>query len=88
MLEGSVTVTAYLTIGFTMETMSTSCTPNWRIPSGVPSAANMRSGRLTWPETTSIGVESSHAPATPVTAFVPPGPVVTIATPMWFVALA
>ena len=48
----------------------------------------MRSGRLTWPDRNSIGVESSQAPATPVTAFVPPGPVVTMATPRLFVAFA
>src|SRR5579863_4865819 len=48
----------------------------------------MRSGRLTCPDTISMGVESSHAPATPVIAFVPPGPVVTMQTPRWFVTLA
>ena len=30
---------------------------------------------------TNIGMESSHAPATPVKALVPPGPVVTFNTP-------
>ena len=33
-----------------------------------------KSERFTWPEITIIGVESSHAPATPVIALVPPGP--------------
>jgi len=36
---------------------------------------------LTWPEMMIIGIESSHAPATPVIALVPPGPVVTQTTP-------
>ena len=35
-----------------------------------------------------VGVESSHAPATPVTALVPPGPVVTMQTPRPLVAFA
>ena len=35
---------------------------------------------LTCPEMTIIGMESSHAPMTPVSAFVPPGPVVTDTT--------
>ena len=38
----------------------------------------MRSARFTWPEMNRHGVESSQAPATPVTALVPPGPVVTM----------
>ena len=44
-------VTAYLVMGLTMEQMSTSCTPSWRMPRGLPvTGSNMRSGRLTWPE--------------------------------------
>ncbi len=35
-----------------------------------------------------MGVESSQAPATPVTALVLPGPVVTMQTPKWLVTLA
>ena len=50
-------------------------------------AANIRSARFTWPEMKRQGVESSQAPATPVMALVPPGPVVTSATPRWLVAL-
>ena len=50
-VAGSRIVTAYLVIGLTIETISTSCTPSCRIPSGLPSASNMRSGRFTWPET-------------------------------------
>jgi hypothetical protein len=77
MSEGSITVTAYLVIGLTIETMSTSCTPIWRTPE-LP----FRSARFACPESTSIGVESNHAPATPVIALVPPGPAVTRHTPM------
>ena len=59
------------------------------MPSGLPvTESNMRSGRFTWPERKSTGVESSHAPATPVTALVPPGPVVTMQTPRELVAFA
>ena len=79
----SSTVTAYFVIGFTIDTMSTSCTPSWRTP-----VSRFRSARLTWPETNRQGVESSQAPATPVTALVPPGPVVTTATPRLLVILA
>ena len=86
---GSTIVTAYFVIGSTIEQMSTSCTPSCRMPSGrFVFASNMRSGRLTCPETTSTGVESSQAPATPVTAFVPPGPVVTMQKPSPPVAFA
>ena len=86
---GSRMVTAYFVIGATMEQMSTSCTPSWRMPSGLPeTASNMRSGRFTWPETNKTGVESSHAPATPVTALVPPGPVVTMQNPRPWLAFA
>ena len=53
-----------------------------------PSCRNFRCGqeviivaRLICPEITIIGTESSHAPITPVNAFVPPGPVVTLTTP-------
>ena len=41
-----------------------------------------RSERFTCPEITIIGVESSHAPATPVIALVPPGPDVTRTGPI------
>ncbi len=37
----------------------------------------------TWPEMTTIGIESMYAVARPVTAFVTPGPLVTIATPIF-----
>ena len=43
---------------------------------------------LTCPEITNIGIESSHAPSTPVIAFVPPGPVVTHSTAIWLFILA
>src|SRR5437763_1622716 len=33
---------------------------------------------FTWPETTTIGTESTYAPHTPVMALVPPGPVVPL----------
>src|SRR5882757_1973436 len=77
MSAGSITVTAYLVIGDTIETMSTSCTPICLTPE-VP----FKSARLAWPDSTSIGVESCHAPATPVIALVDPGPAVTRHTPM------
>ena len=38
-----------------------------------------------WPEITIMGTDSIQAPATAVTALVAPGPVVTIATPMFSV---
>ena len=76
-------VSAYLVIDFTIETMSTSCAPTERTP-----VLPLRSARLTWPETNTVGVESSQAPATPVTALVPPGPVVTKAAPSPSVTLA
>ena len=37
--------------------------------------------RFTWPETTNIGMESVHAPNTPLSALMLPGPVVTFTTP-------
>ena len=76
MSAGSSTVAAYLVIGRTMETISTSCGPIWRTP-----LSPMRSARFTWPEMISKGTDSIQAPAQPVTALVPPGPVVTSATP-------
>ena len=89
MSAGSRTVTAYFVIGRTIERMSTSCTPSCRIPSGSSVvASNIRSGRFTCPDTNSTGVESSQAPATPVTALVPPGPVVTMQKPRPSVAFA
>jgi hypothetical protein len=63
-----------------METISISCTPRMRTPE-----SRFRSARLTCPEMNKTGVESSHAPATPVTALVPPGPVVTMAALRWLV---
>ena len=42
----------------------------------------------TWPDITNTGTESSHAVATPVIAFVAPGPVVTIDTPKFLLYLA
>ena len=63
---------AYLVKGLTTEIISTSCGPIDRSPRPV----NM-SARLAWPEKNMQGVESSHAAASPVIAFVPPGPVVT-----------
>ena len=87
MLCGSVIVTAYFVTDCTMGTISTSCTPTCRTPSGVPSAWYIRSARFTWPEMKRHGVESSQAPTSPVMALVAPGPVVTSATPRWFVPL-
>ena len=88
MLAGSVTVTAYLVSGLTTGMMSNSCGPRCRTPSGMPSALYMRSARFTCPERNRHGEESSQAPARPVMAFVPPGPVVSMATPRPFVTLA
>jgi hypothetical protein len=73
---GSITVAAYLVIGRTIETMSTSCGPICRTP-----LAPMRSSRFTCPEMISSGTDSIQAPAHPVMAFVAPGPVVTRAQP-------
>ena len=81
--SGSVTVTAYFVSERTTETMSTSCAPTERTPE-----SPFMSARFTWPEMKMHGVESSHAPARPVTALVPPGPVVTKAAPSPSVALA
>jgi hypothetical protein len=61
--------------------MPISWTPSWRTPAAAPFWLPMRSERLTCPEMTKSGVESNHAPATPVIAFVLPGPDVTIAAP-------
>ena len=46
MSSGSRTATAYLVIGLTMETMSTSCTPSWRMPSGLPYGVEHAVGAL------------------------------------------
>src|ERR1035441_610664 len=44
MSSGSRTTVAYFVIGLTMETMSTSCTPSWRTPTGAPlTESNTRS---------------------------------------------
>ncbi len=40
----------------------------------------MHVSRFTCPEITSIGTESVHAPNTPFSALMPPGPVVTLST--------
>ena len=78
MSAGSITVTAYLVIGADhrddVDFLHAHLTDAGVGPS--------RSARFAWPESTSIGVESSHAPATPVIALVPPGPAVTRQTPM------
>ena len=76
MSDGSITVAAYLVIGVTIATMSTSCGPIWRTP-----LSPIRSARLTWPETISSGTDSIQAPVQPVIALVAPGPVVTRAQP-------
>ena len=59
-------------IDLTMGRILISCTPNCLSP-GTP-ALRIVSLRLTWPEINKDGTESSHAPARPVIAFVPPGP--------------
>ncbi len=41
----------------------------------------MHVSRFTWPEMTSMGMESVQAPNTPFSALMPPGPVVTLTTP-------
>src|SRR5438876_8751623 len=74
--SGSRIVLAYFVIGRTMETISTSCWPLERTP-----LEPIKSGRFAWPEMKRQLADSSHAAATPVTVFVPPGPVVTSATP-------
>jgi hypothetical protein len=74
---GSVTITAYLVIGRTRSTMLISCTPSVRNP-GCPVIVCFWN---TWPLIVIVGTWSSHAPATPVIAFVPPGPEVTTARP-------
>ena len=43
----------------------------------------MQVSRFTWPEITSMGMESVQAPKTPLSALMPPGPVVTLTTPGW-----
>ena len=83
MESGSSTVTAYFVTERTIETMSTSWTPSIRTP-----VSRFRSARFTCPERTSIGTESSHADATPVREFVPPGPLVTMSTERSFDTLA
>ena len=82
--SGSMTVIAYLVIGASegddVELL--------RSELADPRANRFMSARLTCPEITRQGVDSSHAPATPVIAFVPPGPVVTSTTPRLFVTRA
>ena len=46
-MAGSSTVTAYLVIGLTIETMSISWTPSCRMPQRRALASNIRSGRFT-----------------------------------------
>ena len=41
----------------------------------------MHVSRLTWPDITSMGMESVQAPNTPLRALTAPGPVVTLTTP-------
>ena len=48
----------------------------------------MQVSRFTWPEMTSMGMESVHAPKTPLSALMPPGPVVTLITPSFPVTRA
>ena len=74
-----ITVFAIFVIGRAASTMLYSWSPSCR---------SFRCGqeviivaRLICPDITIIGTESSHAPITPVRAFVPPGPVVTLTTP-------
>ena len=74
MVEGSVTHTAYFVTGRAIATMSTSWSPSCR--SGTE-YDDIIVSRFTCPDTTIIGSESTNAPNTPVSAFVPPGPVVT-----------
>src|ERR1035437_6669447 len=74
--SGDITLTAYFVMGRTIETMSTSCCPMERTP-----RVDSISARLAWPEIKNPPLDSIHAHATPVTQYVPPGPVVTMATP-------
>jgi len=74
-----MSVFANFVIGRTESTMLYSWSPSWR--SLRCGAAVIIVERLTCSEMTIIGTESSHAPRTPVSAFVPPGPVVTQTTP-------
>ena len=78
MLDGSLTKTAYFVMPAAIRTMSTSWSPSWRSPS--TSWQAMHVSRLTCPEITKSGTESVHAPKTPLSALMPPGPVVTFNT--------
>ena len=77
MRSGSVTISQYLVIASTDLQISNSWSPSARMCT--PDMRAVQSVRIC-PEITSIGMESSHAPTTPVSAFVPPGPVVTQTT--------
>ena len=83
MVFGSVTITAYLVIGATSLTMSSSWSPSWRSGRGVLRTVV---SNLTCPDTTIMPIESVQAPQTPVIAFVPPGPVVTLTAARRFVS--
>ncbi len=79
MVAGSVTVTAYWSAdhhGNNVQLLRAALPhPQWR---AIGSKHAVGSLHLTGDE--QARRESSHAPANPVTAFVPPGPVVTRAT--------
>ena len=70
---------AYLVMGCTDLTMSYSWSPTAR--RGRPPVNCMAYRAVvsyrTWPEMMNMGMESSQPPTTPVSALVPPGPVVT-----------
>ena len=71
---GSMTISLYFVIQSIAFVMSNSWSPMALIPT--PDHLAVVSYR-TCPDNTSMGMESSHPPTTPVMALVPPGPVVT-----------
>ena len=76
MVAGSVTIAAYFVTGRAIAMMSAFLVAELSAAAAQYEATIIVS-RLTCPDTTIIGSESTNAPNTPVSAFVPPGPVVT-----------
>jgi hypothetical protein len=77
MSSGFFIITAYFVIDSTILIIPSSWFPFWRTPS-----ESFKSVVFTWPEMIMQGVDSNHAAATPVTALLPPGPVVTRTAPI------
>ena len=77
MSSGLVTIIAYLVILLTISIILHSWSPSCRNGSDVLLTVV---SYLTCPDMISIGNESTHAPNTPFSVLIPPGPVVTLTT--------